>query len=130
MLGHHRPGSETPFRNGVSLAGRRWSILTVFGSSIPSSTKKKRYQIWTPSDKLSGSAHVNVHLSVHLANSEDSDEMPQYTAFHQVLHVLLRKNKIFRERNYLEIVTYYPTVFTMNHSKFIVSKRKEESIGA
>ena len=36
-------------------------FIVAFGSSIPSSTKKKekkRYQIWTPLTKLSGSAHV------------------------------------------------------------------------
>ena len=28
-----------------------------------------------------------------LANSEDQDEMPHYTAFHQGLHCLLRQNQ-------------------------------------
>ena len=64
-------------------------FLTVFGSSIPSSTNEKLSNL-DPSDKLSGSAHVNVYLCVQLPNTEDSDEMPQYTAFHQGLHVLLR----------------------------------------
>ena len=49
MLGHHRPASETP------LAFRWWTdddlFIVVFGSSIPSSTKKNSFQIWTPSDK-------------------------------------------------------------------------------
>ena len=42
--------------NGVLLVGRWW---VVFGSSLPSSTKKlkKCCQSWTPSDKISGSAH-------------------------------------------------------------------------
>ena len=44
--------------NGVSLAGRRWPLILIFGSSLPLSTKKKRRQSWTPFDKLSGSRRM------------------------------------------------------------------------
>ena len=36
---HQRHASETPF-NGVSLAGQWWPAIVVFGSYLPSSTKK------------------------------------------------------------------------------------------
>ena len=68
-----------------------------------------------------------MHLCVPLAIIEDSDE---YEAFHKCLHVLLRC-KQFSEKEMqikLEIVTCYPTVFTINHPKFIVSSQKGESI--
>ena len=47
MLGHHQHAGETPFR---------WPDFS--GIWINSSTKKKRCQSWTPSEKLSGSAHA------------------------------------------------------------------------
>ena len=31
--------------------------------------------------------------TVNLANSEDTDDMPHYAAFHQGLHCLLRQNR-------------------------------------
>ena len=63
MYGHHQPASETPFKwcfaEGPMMA--HLPFVVIFGSSIPSTTKKKRYQIWTPGfgpplTKLSGSA--------------------------------------------------------------------------
>ena len=60
MFDHHRHASETPL-NGVLLAADDDPIRVVFGSSLPSSLKKKkkkkRCQSWTPSGKISGSAH-------------------------------------------------------------------------
>ena len=54
-----------------------------------------------------------------LANSEDLDEMPPYVAFHQGLHYL-----------HVEIITFYPSVYTMDHPMIIASNQKEESIRA
>ena len=68
-----------------------------------------------------------------LANSTDSDEMPQNVAFHQGLHYLLQaKNNLMRKKYnfYLEIKAHNPLIYTMDHPKFIVSNQKEESIGA
>ena len=65
-----------------------------------------------------------------LAKSEDLDEMPHYAAFHQGLHCLLRQ-KLSSEKKihiYLEIITCDPLIYTMDHSKFILSNQNEESI--
>ena len=53
MLGQHRHASETPFQ---------WHadddpLTVVFGSFLPSSTKKKIVKVGPPLAKLSGSAH-------------------------------------------------------------------------
>ena len=67
-----------------------------------------------------------------LANSEDPDEMPHNAALHRGLHCLLRQ-KQFSEKEiqfYLEIITCGPSDYTMDHSKFIVSNQKEDSIRA
>ena len=50
--------------NGVSLAGRLWPLIVVFGSSLTSSTKPKRCQSLTPLTKLSGSAHASWIISI------------------------------------------------------------------
>ena len=65
-----------------------------------------------------------------LANSEDPDEMPHNVAFHQGQHYLIRQKTIFKEKiqYYLEIITFDPSINTMNHHRFIVSNQKEEYI--
>ena len=65
-----------------------------------------------------------------LANNEDLDEMPHNTAFHQDLHCLLRQKQSSEKeiQFYLEIITCDPSIYTMDHSTFIILKRKEESI--
>ena len=66
-----------------------------------------------------------------LANSEDPDEMPRKAAFLQGLHCLQRKKRSSEKiQFYLEIITCYPSIYTMEHPKFIVSNHKEESISA
>ena len=65
-----------------------------------------------------------------LANSKDPYEVPHNTAFHRDLHCLLRgKQSLEKEiQFYLEIITCDPSINTMEHSKIIISKQKEESI--
>ena len=41
----------------VTLAGRLWPVLVVFGASIPSSTKNNGVRVGPLLTKLSGSAH-------------------------------------------------------------------------
>ena len=67
-----------------------------------------------------------------LANHEDPDEMPHIEAFHQGLLYLLRQNDLQRTKYnfYLVIITCDPSIYTMDHPKFIVSNQKEESISA
>ena len=65
-----------------------------------------------------------------LANSKDPDEMPQHAAFHKGLHCLLRQKR-YSEKEiqfYLQNLNCNPSIFTMDHSKFIVQHQKEESI--
>ena len=60
-----------------------------------------------------------------LENSEGPDKMLHNAAFHQGLHCLLRL-KQFSEKEiqfYLEIITCYPLIYTMDLSKLIVSKK-------
>ena len=66
-----------------------------------------------------------------LENSEDPDEMPQYAAFHQGLHCLLRQNQSSeKNKQYLlEIMTCDPSVYTMDHPDFIICSFMENSIG-
>ena len=65
-----------------------------------------------------------------LANSEDPDEMWHNGAFHPGLKCLVRQNDLQRKKYifYLEIITCDPSIYTMDHSKFIVSNQKDESI--
>ena len=65
-----------------------------------------------------------------LANSEDPDEMLHETAFHQRSTLFAKTKRSLRERNlfYLEIITCDPSIYTMDHPKFIVSNQMEESI--
>ena len=61
-----------------------------------------------------------------LANSEDTDECDISSG-----STMFAKTKtIFRERNafLLEIITCDPSIYTMDHSKCIVSNQKEEFI--
>ena len=60
ILCHHRPASETPV-NGVSLAGRWWPSLPSTKNKN-NKKKKKRCQSLNPLTKLSGSAHVILHI--------------------------------------------------------------------
>ena len=56
MLGHHQPASKTPFK--WRFAGVLMMLRVVFGSSHPSSTKKKNFvKVGPPLTKSYGSAH-------------------------------------------------------------------------
>ena len=59
-----------------------------------------------------------------LTNSEDLYEMLHNAGFHLCLHCLLR------ERNIILFENYIPLIFTMDHSKSIVSYQKEKPIYA
>ena len=67
------------------------------------------------------------------ANSEDPDEMPHIVSFHQCLHNLL-KDKNYHQRKkyifYLGIITCDPSIYEIDHPKFIILNQKEESISA
>ena len=65
-----------------------------------------------------------------LANSEDPNEMSLNAAFYQGLHCLLRQKQSSETaiQFYLEIMTGDPSIYTMDHLKFIVSNQKEGSI--
>ena len=56
-----------------------------------------------------------------LANSEDPDEMPHHAAFQLCLQCLLDKNGLQRKKYnfYLEIITFDPSIYTMDHPLFI-----------
>ena len=58
-----------------------------------------------------------------LAKSEDQDEMPHIAAFHQGLRCLLRHNQSSEKKNIIfwEIITYDPTIYTIDHPDFSVS---------
>ena len=60
---------------------------------------------------------------VTFANPEDPDEMLHNTALHQGLHCLLRQNQSLTKliQYFLEIITYAPSVYTMDHPDFISS---------
>ena len=66
-----------------------------------------------------------------LANSLDPDEMPHNAAFHQGLCCLLQQKwSSKKEKKYLEIITHYPSTYSMDRPKSIISNQKEESISA
>ena len=67
-----------------------------------------------------------------LANSENPDEISNKGAFHQGLHYLLRQKESSAKKYnvYWEIITFDPSVYTMDYPKFIVSNHEEESISA
>ena len=61
-------------------------------------------------------------LTGTLANCEDPDEMPHNVAFHQGLHCLLRQNQSSETeiQKFLEIITYDPSIYTIDHPDFIL----------
>ena len=66
-----------------------------------------------------------------LANSEDPDEMP-HVAFHLGLHCLLRQNRSSeKNKQYFgeEIITFDPSIYTMDQPAFIVYSFMENSVG-
>ena len=67
-----------------------------------------------------------------LAYNEDPDEMPHHAAFHHSLYCLLSQNQSSEKviQFYLKIITCDRLIYTMNHSKPIVSNHKEELISA
>ena len=83
-------------------------------------------------EKLSLTLYTGDSETSTLANIEEPDEMPHKVVFHQGLLCLQRQKTIFRERNtlYLEIITSDPSIHTMDHTKFILSNQKEESISS
>ena len=58
----------------------------------------------------------------NLANSEDPDEMRHNAAFHQGQHRLLRQegSKEKAIQCHLEIITCVPSIYTMDHPKYII----------
>ena len=71
-------------------------------------------------------------LICSMANSEDPDEMLHNAAFHQGLNCLYDKNNLQKKKYIvlLEIITCNPSVYTMDHSKFIAPSQKEGPIRA
>ena len=67
---------------------------------------------------------------LNLANSDDPDEMPHNAAFHQGLHCSLRQKRSSEKKCNLEVITCDHSIYTMEHSKLIVSNQKEESISS
>ena len=65
-----------------------------------------------------------------LTNSEEPDEMPHNASFHQGLHCLPRQNLSSEIPYFLETITCDPSIYAMDHPKFIISNQKEESISA
>ena len=60
-----------------------------------------------------------------LANSKDQNEMLHYAGS----QLFSQTEMFFRERKkYWEIITHYPSTYTMDRPKFIISNHKEESI--
>ena len=63
-------------------------------------------------------------------NREDPDEMPHGAAFHQGLHRLIKHRSSEKEIQYiLEIITCGPSIYTMDHSDFIVCSFMKNFIG-
>ena len=62
-----------------------------------------------------------------LANSVDPDEMKHNVAFHQCLHCLLTEK---RKTILYENINYDHSIYTMDHTKYIVPNQKEETISA
>ena len=57
-----------------------------------------------------------------LENSEDPDEMPHDVAFHQGLHCLQRQCQSSKKvlQYFWEIITGDPSIYTVDHTDFIV----------
>ena len=70
ILGHHPHASKTPL-SCVSLAGDDGPLMMVLGSSLPSSTKKRKKRVVKVGPiltKLSGSAHdLNIFTGLLVA---------------------------------------------------------------
>ena len=57
-----------------------------------------------------------------LTNSADPDEMPHKVVFHQDMHCLLTQNRSSEKKRYiLEIITYYRSIYTIDHLELTVS---------
>ena len=65
-----------------------------------------------------------------LTNSEDPDEMPHNVTFHQGVHCLLRHTQSSEEGNTISFsdITCDPSIYTMDHTKFIVSMRRKNPL--
>ena len=62
-----------------------------------------------------------------LANGEDTDENG---AFHQGLYCLPRQNQTSeKEKYFFEIITYGPSLYTMDHTDYFVCSFMGNSIG-
>ena len=61
-----------------------------------------------------------------LANSEDPDEMLHNAAFHLGLHCLLMQKQSSEKeiQFYLEIITWDPSIYMIDHPKLIVLNQK------
>ena len=82
MLGQRWPASETPLQWRFAGGADDGPFIAVFGYSIPSTIfflKKKRYPIWTPLTKLSGSAHaIDPPAKRHSAKNKNSVDHKNY----------------------------------------------------
>ena len=67
MLGHHEHASKMPFKWHFAGGADDGPLIVVFGSSLPSSTKKnpKNVKVGPPLIKFSGSAH-DIYMLNHL----------------------------------------------------------------
>ena len=65
-----------------------------------------------------------------LANNKYPDEILHNVVFHQSLHCLLRQSQSSeKEIHYLfEIITFDPSIYTIDHPDFVVSSFFENSI--
>ena len=66
-----------------------------------------------------------------MVNSEDPDKMPHMVAFHQGLHSLIRQKQSSEKeiQYFLEMITCDPSIYTMDHTDFIVCSFMENFIG-
>ena len=62
-----------------------------------------------------------------LANSEDTNEMPQNVAINQGLNCLLRQKQSSKKEIQF-IWKLKPVIYSIGHAMFMVSNQKEESI--
>ena len=70
-------------------------------------------------------------LNCILANSDGQEEMPHDADFIRFLLFAMTKQSYAKEIHvYAEFISFDPSVYTMDHSKFITLDKKEESIRA